>query len=186
MKTHSIAVLFALVAAIIAPAQGIADQTDERLPALFETLRSTTSETIREETEDAIWTIWFASGSDEIDRMMEEARQAVQAGELRAAELIYSEVIEKAPLYSEGWNRRATVRYYQRDFDGSLDDIEQTLALEPRHFGAIWGMGMILGLQKNFPNAIAAFERLLEIKPNARDARPRIELLKQEMNKGAV
>ena len=95
-------------------------------------------------------------------------------------------VIEEAPEFSEGWNRRATVRFYQRDYDGSLDDIEQTLKLEPRHFGAVWGLGMILGTQHDFERAISAFERLLEIKPNAADARPRIELLKQELAKQSV
>jgi cytochrome c-type biogenesis protein CcmH/NrfG len=58
--------------------------------------------------------------------------------------------------------------------------------LESRHFGAIWGLGMILGSQRDFTGAITAFERLLEIKPNSRDARPRIELLKQELVKSAV
>ena len=97
-----------------------------------------------------------------------------------------SEVIEMAPEFSEGWNRRATVRYYQKDFEGSLDDIQQTLILEPRHFGAVWGLGMILGWKQDFSGAIIAFERLLEINPHARDARPRIEILKQELAKSAV
>ena len=65
-------------------------------------------------------------------------------------------------------------------------DIESTLRLEPRHFGAIWGLGMILGRQQEFERAIEAFERLLEIKPNSQDARPRIELLKREMAKNSV
>ncbi|MBT8435359.1 MAG: tetratricopeptide repeat protein, partial [Gammaproteobacteria bacterium] len=93
---------------------------------------------------------------------------------------------EEVPDFSEGWNRRATVRFYQRDYDGSLEDIEQTLKLEPRHFGAFWGLGMILGSKQDFERAIIAFERLLEIKPNSDDARPRIELLKQELAKQAV
>jgi len=107
-------------------------------------------------------------------------------GELAAAEEIYTEIIAALPGFSEGWNRRATVRFYQRDFEGSLADIEQTLRLEPRHFGAIWGLGMILGSQRDFQRAILAFERLLEIKPNARDAPRRIELLKQELAKESV
>ena len=95
-------------------------------------------------------------------------------------------IIEMAPRFAEGWNRRATVRFYQNDYAGSLDDIEQTLKLEPRHFGAFWGLGMILGSQRDYQRAIGAFEKLLEIKPHARDARPRIELLKQELAKQAV
>ena len=117
---------------------------------------------------------------------MLEAAALVRVGDLRGAESVYSRIIEEAPEFSEGWNRRATVRFYQRDYDGSLDDIEQTLKLEPRHFGAVWGLGMILGTQQDFERAIIAFERLLEIKPSATDARPRIELLKRELAKQSV
>ena len=117
---------------------------------------------------------------------MEQAAELVSSGDLAAAESLYTRVIDSLPGFSEGWNRRATVRYYQGDYDGSMADIEQTLRLEPRHFGAIWGLGMILGSQRDFQRAIEAFERLLEIKPNARDAGPRIELLRQELARQAV
>jgi len=78
------------------------------------------------------------------------------------------------------------VRFYQHDYGCSLADIEQTLKLEPRHFGAIWGLGMILGLQQDYQRAIGAFDKLLEIKPNSRDAGPRIEMLKQAMARESV
>ena len=117
---------------------------------------------------------------------MLEAGALVDSGDLTAAELIYADIIKQVPAFSEGWNRRATVRFYQRDYDGSLADIEQTLKLDPRHFGAIWGLGMILGLQQDYQRAISAFEKLLEIKPNSQDAGPRIEMLKQAMAKESV
>lgn len=177
---------FLLSLLFVIPGLATADQTDTRLDGLFVTLQSSDNESELAETEGAIWEIWFSSGDEEIDQLMEEASNAVGSGELEIAEALYTRVIRQAPRFSEGWNRRATVRYYQRDYEGSLDDIEQTLVLEPRHFGAIWGLGMILGLQKNFSGAIAAFERLLEIKPNSRDAQPRIDLLRQELSKNAV
>ncbi len=177
-------ILTLLIPGWIAPA--FADQTDERLDALFERLRSGGDELALLQAESQIWEIWYQSGSDEVDALMLEAAALVDAGELAAAEAIYTRVIDAKPDFSEGWNRRATVRFYLRDFEGSLADIESTLRLEPRHFGAIWGLGMILGRQQEFERAIEAFERLLEIKPNAQDARPRIELLKQEMAKHAV
>lgn len=165
---------------------GSADQTDQRLDGLFHTLQTSQDTEVLLEAEATIWEIWYQSGREAVDAMMLEAAELVRAGDLSAAELVYSRVIEEAPGFSEGWNRRATVRFYQRDYDGSLDDIEQTLKLEPRHFGAIWGLGMILGTQHDFERAIIAFERLLEIKPNATDARPRIELLKRELAKQSV
>ena len=170
-----------LFLALCLPSVASGDQSDQRLDALFEILKSSQDEVVLLETESAIWDIWYDSGSDDVDELMLQASELVRAGELAAAEEIYTEIIALLPGFSEGWNRRATVRFYQRDFEGSLADIEQTLRLEPRHFGAIWGLGMILGSQRDFQRAILAFERLLEIKPNARDAPRRIELLKQEL-----
>ena len=166
---------------LMAPAPGLADQTDQRLEALFDTLRTSSDTAELSEVEASIWEIWYDSGEADIDALMIEAGALASAGNLPAAEKVYARIIELAPGFSEGWNRRATVRFYQQDYDGSLADIEQTLKLEPRHFGAMWGLGMILGLQQNYQRAILAFEKLLEIKPNARDARPRIELLKEAM-----
>ena len=168
------------------PAVVAADQTDQRLDGLFQTLQHSQDSDELLEVEASIWEIWYDSGVAEIDTMMLEAGELVSFGKLAAAETIYANVIEQAPTFSEGWNRRATVRFYQRDYDGSLEDIEQTLILEPRHFGAIWGLGMIMGVQQDYQRAIIAFEKLLEIKPNAHDARPRIERLKQELARQSV
>lgn len=175
-----------LALAICFSGAAIGDQTDQRLGQLFETLRGSQDAQVLLEAEAAIWDIWYDSGEDNVDQLMLQAAELVSRGELSAAEEIYSQVIELLPGFSEGWNRRATVRFYQRDYDGSLTDIEETLRLEPRHFGAIWGLGMILGSKRDFQRAILAFERLLEIKPNASDAPRRIELLKQELAKQAV
>jgi len=179
-------VLILTVALVLCFPVVVADQTDQRLDGLFQTLRDSQDADELIEVEASIWEIWYQSGVEEIDVLMLQAGDLVRSGELAAAETIYASVIEQAPSFSEGWNRRATVRFYQRDYDGSLQDIEQTLKLEPRHFGAIWGLGMILGLQQDYQRAIIAFEKLLEIKPNARDARPRIELLKQELARQSV
>ena len=176
----------AIALILYVPGAGLADQTDPRLDALFLTLKNSQDQLQLMEVEARIWEIWYESGHDDIDELMAQAAHQVQSGDLAAAESIYSQVIEKLPRFSEGWNRRATIRFYRRNFEGSLEDIEQTLKLEPRHFGAVWGLGMILGSHREFERAILAFERLLEIKPNARDARPRIELLKQELAKESV
>jgi tetratricopeptide (TPR) repeat protein len=163
-----------------------ADQTDQRLDELFQILQTSGDAGKLFEVESEIWEIWYDSGEAEIDALMQQAGELVGSGDLAAAESIYGEVIERAPSFSEGWNRRATVRFYQQDYAGSLADIEQTLKLEPRHFGAIWGLGMILGLQQDYQRAISAFEKLLEIKPNSQDARPRIEVLKQALARESV
>jgi tetratricopeptide (TPR) repeat protein len=181
-----IVILLALTIALLTPTLGFSDQTDARLDALFTMLKSTEKESVSQEAELNIWAIWFESGSEQVDSLMEQAGSAVQSRQLSRAEEIYTRVVKLVPEFSEGWNRRATVRYYQKDYHGSLQDIRQTLALEPRHFGAVWGLGMILGWERDFSGAISAFERLLKINPHARDAKPRIELLKQELTRSSV
>jgi tetratricopeptide (TPR) repeat protein len=163
-----------------------ADQTDLRLDDLFQTLQTSSDTGKLVEVEAEIWEIWYESGESEVDSLMRQGSALMVSGDMAAAETIYANIIERAPDFSEGWNRRATVRFYQGDYDGSLADIEQTLKLEPRHFGAIWGLGMILGLQQDYQRAISAFEKLLEIKPNAQDARPRIEVLRQALARESV
>jgi tetratricopeptide (TPR) repeat protein len=163
-----------------------ADQRDQRLDDLFDQLASSEDAEKRLEAENIIWEIWFESGSAEVDELMATAQEAADQGKLEAAEKFYDSIIELAPDFAEGWNRRATIRYYQRDYEGSLEDIRQTLILEPRHYGAVWGLGMILGLRQEFDKSIAAFKQLLKIKPYADGIHDRIDLLKQELTKSAV
>jgi len=103
------------------PVIGFADQTDRRLAALFDTLRSSQDALVLVQTEAEIWDIWYQSGSEEVDALMLEAAGLVRGGDLAAAESLYTEVTERLPKFSEGWNRRATVRFYQRDYAGSLE-----------------------------------------------------------------
>jgi tetratricopeptide (TPR) repeat protein len=186
MKAINLLLIPILALAVCFPTAGIGDQTDQRLEQLFETLRGSRDEQVLREAEAAIWDIWYESGEETVDQLMLQGAELMDRGNLAAAEEIYSRVIELLPGFSEGWNRRATVRYYRSDYDGSLADIEETLRLEPRHFGAIWGLGMILGSKRDYQRAILAFERLLEIKPNAADAPVRIELLKRELARQSV
>jgi len=186
IRLVKVPILLVMSITLFLPTITSADQTDTRLDALFEVLQKSIDKSELQEAESNIWQIWYESGQQDIDLLMEQASELAQAGELDLAESIYTEVIEMAPDFSEGWNRRATIRYYRKDYDGSLEDIHRTLVLEPRHFGAVWGLGMILGWQRNFDDAIIAFERLLELKPHSSDAEPRIEILKQELAKSAV
>ncbi|MDJ0957817.1 MAG: tetratricopeptide repeat protein [Arenicellales bacterium] len=162
------------------------DQTDKRLDQLFITLQNNDDAVVQNETIHSIWEIWYESGREDIDRLMAEGEKAAQSGQLERAEQVFTSVIKNAPEFSEGWNRRATVRYYRNDYAGSLEDIQQTLELEPRHFGALWGKGMILAAQNNFTGAIRAFERMLKIAPYSEDTMRRIEALKKEMEEESI
>lgn len=162
------------------------DQNDEQLVGLFATLQTDGNPLVQQQTIAAIWSIWYQSGRTEVDELMTQGGEAAGSGQLDEAERLFTRVTEIAPEFSEGWNRRATVRYYRLDYDGSLADIERTLALEPRHFGAYWGRGMILGLRRDFAGAIEAFENMRRIAPFSAEASRRLELLRKEMLKDAV
>ena len=168
------------------PIAVISDQTDKRLDQLFATLQNNDDAVVQKETILSIWEIWYESGREDIDKLMAQGEKAAQSGQLERAEQAFTKVIENAPEFSEGWNRRATVRYYRKDYAGSLEDIQQTLELEPRHFGALWGKGMILGSQRNYTGAIRAFEQMLEIAPYSQDTIHRIELLKIKMEEKSI
>ena len=77
----------------------------------------------------------------------------------------FNNLIEKDPNFAEAWNKRATVYFMMGDFDKSMQDIIKTLELEPRHFGALDGMGLIFIHQGQYQQAIDVYDKMLEIFP---------------------
>ena len=91
--------------------------------------------------ESAVWQVWLRSGSDTVDVLMQQSIKAMNDSENVTALAILDTIVELAPDYVEGWNKRATVLYIQGQHDASLRDINKALELEPRHFGALSGLG---------------------------------------------
>ena len=172
--------VLAMAGAVMVSSAG-ADQTDPRLPDLFEQLRSTGESVAARNAEQQIWRIWMGSGSDDIDGIMREGIEAMQTGRFDDAIEHFGRIVERAPDFAEGWNKRATAYYLNDDFRESVRDIQRTLELEPRHFGAISGMGLIF-LKRGDPlGALDAFEAVLKIHPRSRGTRYRVEMLRQEL-----
>ena len=112
--------------------------------------------------------------------------RAMTAGRLRQAERIFDEIISKAPDFAEGWNKRATVLYFLRQYDKSAADVRQTLLLEPRHFGAAAGLGLIF-LSLNYPkSALEAFQKALEINPHLTGPKMQIKRLQEYLQDDPV
>jgi tetratricopeptide (TPR) repeat protein len=155
----------ALILTLASPA--VADQSDERLGPLFDQLLVVDNGTRALEIERAIWNIWFEFDVDEVKSLLVRGRYAVSSDQLKFAEDLYDKLIEIAPDFAEGWNRRATVRYMRGNFTGSIEDIESTLKLEPRHFGAISGLGLCRIALENLEGAATAFHDVLAINPHA-------------------
>lgn len=124
--------------------------------------------------------LWLESGSDTVDLLMSRAGVALKADNLALALDLLDVVVTLRPDFAEGWNRRATVFYMQKNFGRSLLDIERTLALEPRHWGALSGLGIIqrrLGLEEE---ALLTFKRAVEIHPGLENVHQSIADLEKE------
>lgn len=183
-RTSSISALAIRVVAcllLLAAVPARADQNDPRLAVLFQILASTSNLLEASEATMLIWSIWIESGDDTIDQLVEEGQDAAAAGDLDRAIAIFDDVVEKRPDFSEGWNRRATYLYLSRQFERSAADVERVLALEPRHFGALSGLGLIRLEQGDQRGAIEAFERALAVNPHLPAARHHIEQLRRAL-----
>ena len=90
----------------------------------------------------ALWQMWHRSGRAELDALLREGIEAMEGQRLDEAERVFARLIETAPDFAEGWNKRATVRYLAKDYAGSIADCRETLARNPNHFGALSGQAL--------------------------------------------
>nr|MDQ2704041.1 hypothetical protein [Pseudomonadota bacterium] len=120
-------------------------QIATRRQRLFELLSAARTEQEGRLAEDAVWRFWMeAAPGRAVARAVAEAMDAREDYDLDRALHILDGVVAEAPDYAEGWNQRAFIRFLKHDFDGSLEDIDRALALEPKHFAALAGKAMIL------------------------------------------
>ena len=163
MRTLLKALSLCLLAFWFTPAA--ADQNDPNLDSLFDILKTSGAPAEVRAAENLIWQAWMRHDNTAFDAMMRDGTRAMNEGRLDRAAEMFSELIEQAPDYAEAWNKRATVYFLQGKLDRSADDVGRTLVLEPRHFGALSGLGQIELLRGNGEAAIAAFEDALRLHP---------------------
>ena len=106
--------------------------------------------------------IWHESGREDVDRLMETGIEEMGSGRLRESIATFARIVGLAPEFAEGWNKRATAYYLAGELDASIRDVERTLALEPRHFGALSGLGLIYLARDDELGALRAFEATLK------------------------
>lgn len=138
----------------------------KNLDFLFEALKVAPDDDSAKHVENRIWAIWFVSGSDTADLLMGRVKTAVDKKDIDLAIKLLDAVIELKPDYVEGWNQRATLNFMRKDYARSLSDIRQVLSREPRHFGALSGLGMILQEIGDEKRALEAFRRALAVHPH--------------------
>lgn len=135
------------------------------LDDLFAKLKAAPDKATAGRIASQIWQNWFLHPNGAVQHIMHRAQAARRAGLLEEAVGELDKLVELAPDYAEGWNQRATVLFMLGRDAESVRDIQQVLRIEPRHFGALAGLGLIHIRAKNWKSAIASFEKALEVHP---------------------
>jgi tetratricopeptide (TPR) repeat protein len=137
-----------------------------QLDRLFEALKLAPDEESARYFENRIWAIWLNSPSDTANLLMGRVKTAIDEKEYDLALKLLNAIIDIKPDFTEAWNRRASVYFTKKDFARSLADIREVLAREPRHFGALSGLGIILQDLGDEKGALEAFRRALAVHPH--------------------
>ena len=179
-RLHAVMPLFLLLGVtvfLILPPAAHGDQNDPALDGLFEQLQRTDNFETADEITKEIWRIWRQSPDDEINRLMRTGVIAMSSGQFNRAINAFDQIIHIDASFAEGWNKRATVYFLMGDYQRSTADVEKTLQLEPRHFGAAAGLGLILMNLGYYEEALQAFRKALEINPHLVGPKMRIKRL---------
>jgi tetratricopeptide (TPR) repeat protein len=152
----------------------------EQLDKLFARLIKSVDPSEAQRTEQSIWSLWMTSDSPTADALLAQAMKASAANETGASLAILDNVIEVHPGYAEAWNKRATIYFLIGRYNDSLRDIDKVLELEPRHFGALSGRGMIKRRQNDLAAARAAFEEALGFNPHMEGVKRALEEIENE------
>jgi Flp pilus assembly protein TadD len=150
-----------------------------RLDELFTEL-STADAQQAARIEREIWAEWSKSGSPAMDLLLERGRTAMQEGEPEIAIEHLTALTDHAPDFAEGWNALATAYFQAGEYGPSVADIGKTLTLNPRHFGALSGLGMILEELGDTEGALAAYKAALAIHPQLEGIRESVERLEAD------
>jgi len=156
-----------------------ADQLDSRLTELFDKLHIAESKNEINNLTHDIWKIWDETNDPKIEEDYHRGLEAMRIGDFVMSIDFFTRVIEKNPDFAEGWNKRATVYYILGQFDKSMNDINKTLLLEPRHFGAMDGMGLIFIQLQQYDKAIKIYDQMLEIFPHSADTLAKKKLMQE-------
>jgi tetratricopeptide (TPR) repeat protein len=136
------------------------------LDTLFKALKIAPSEASAKAIENRIWAVWMISGSDTCNLLMARVKAAAGAKDYDLAIKLLDAVIEINPDYVEAWNERATIYYAKNDYAQAIADLGEVLAREPRHFGALSGLGLMLQEIGDEKDALDAYRKALAIDPH--------------------
>src|SRR5262247_470075 len=175
------AALLVFAIALAAPVHAQAPTREAALERLksadpVERLRDA-DEGVREVAERAIWVLWSRSGNPQVDTLFLQGIDQMTTGQLQEGIATFSRVIELAPAFAEGWNKRATLYFLSGDLQRSLRDCDEVMKRNPNHFGALAGYGQIYMQLADYEKALAYFKRALAINPNLEGVEFQIRVL---------
>ena len=185
VKPIALTLLFA-ISVLYQPLKLQADQTDPRLDELFGQLLVQTNDVTLREIESQIWELWLQHPNSDVERLMLLGTASMNSQAISDALIIFSQLVESFPNYAEAWNKRATLYYMLGNFDASIADIEKTLALEPRHFGALSGLGMVYIKQNELRKAKQAFEELVAVHHNSPNAKANLKAVNESLRLNVI
>ena len=159
-----------------------ADQSDPTLAILFDNLKELSDPGDINRITSEIWSRWSTHATnDALTKRLNRGVIMMNQGDYVHAEALFTDIIEDDPAFSEAWNKRATLYFLTGRFDKSRGDIAQTLAIEPRHFGALAGLGLIELHLGNDEAALRAYQAAIEINPHMSEVTDIIEKLQENL-----
>ena len=178
MKPRSLIHNCIVAAFLLMAPPALADQA--RLDDLFQQLQTATDEEASQIT-DNIWIEWSRSGSPAMDLLLKRGRDAMAAGLPQLAIQHFTALIDHAPDFAEGYNARATAYFQSGDLGPSVSDIARTLTLNPRHFGALAGLGAIFEQLDEPAKALEVYKAALAINPHMPDIKDAVKRLETSL-----
>lgn len=159
---------------------------ESRLDQLFKELKQAEDPHKTKVIEARIWEIWMTCEEEEVSRLMKKGVLAMSAGAYEKATDYFTQATKMKPDYAEAWNKRATTRYMMGDLEAALEDIEQTLILEERHFGALSGLAAIYMIAGKERKALRTYEKIARIAPAEPDIQEQIHYLRGKMGMARI
>jgi tetratricopeptide (TPR) repeat protein len=150
---------------------------------LFGALKVAPDDASAKAIEDRIWAVWSSSGGDTANLLMSRAKKAADDHDYDLAIRLLSAAIEIRPEFTEAWNRRATVYFLQRDYVNSMADIAKVLSREPRHFGALSGLGAVMQDIGDEKHALDAYRKALAVYPRLKGMEEKVKTLAQKVDR---
>ena len=151
------------------------------LTFLFGALKAAPDDESAEAIENRIWAQWLASGSDTVNLLMVRVKTLIEKKDYDRAVRMLDAIIEIRPQFAEAWNRRATVFYLKKDYANALADLQQVLRREPRHFGALSGLGTIMQDIGDNKHALEAYRAALDVYPRLKGVDERVKTLSDKV-----